>query len=104
MRAGFEAETQGGVRMGGAEFSGQPEHVVVRAANDPVTAHLGTARRREAHGDGGGVHVQADIKDGTVLRGNGPPQDLTGRGGRGDRASPWGATGALRLDSFGLAE
>ena len=39
---------------------GQLEHIVMGAADNPVAAHLGEVRRRQAHGDGIIIHVQAD--------------------------------------------
>lgn len=48
-------------RMGGLEFLGQAQHVVVLAADQPVAAHLARVRRGQAYGDGVGVDIQDDV-------------------------------------------
>ena len=50
--------------MGGLEFFGQLEHVIVFAADDPVAANLGRIGGREADGDRIVMHVQADEQNG----------------------------------------
>jgi hypothetical protein len=103
VRAGFITEPQFRGRLSGLEFLGEPQHVVVRAANHAVAAHLGRVGGREADGDGRGVHIQADKEHGIILRVSRSSQHFAGRAG-GDRARPWGAAGVLRLDSFGFTE
>ena len=73
--------------MGGREFFGQLEHVVMLAADDPITAHLGRVRRREAHRNGVVVHVQANEQDGAFGgRSQSPQADAGGRRGGGFEA------------------
>ena len=85
----------------------QLEHVVVLAANDPVTPHFRAVRRRERHGDGIVMHVQAEEQRGTGCR-RGPAQDAGSGGGRGRpggrRIERAGAARFLRLDGGGVSE
>ena len=46
--------------MGRLKFMGEFKHVVMLAADDPVTAHFGRIGRREAHRNGVVMHVQSD--------------------------------------------
>jgi hypothetical protein len=93
VRAGFVTKLQRHARMGGLEFLGQAEHVVVRAADQPVTAHLGRVARGQRDGDGIGVHIQADMEGRALAGGDDALDQRHGRRlGRND------ALGLLRLD------
>jgi hypothetical protein len=48
--------------MDGLQLFGQPQHVVVSAADQSVTLHLWGIRRCQAHGDGVSVDIQADVE------------------------------------------
>lgn len=66
MRSGFVSTAQFGARMRGLEFGEEFEHVVMGAADDPVTPNLGGVRRRETHGDGIGVNIKTGEQDAGV--------------------------------------
>src|ERR1035437_9096335 len=80
MRSGFITAAQFGARMGGLEFGEEFEHVVMRAADDPVTPDLGGVRRGQTHGDGIGVHIKTAEQDAAVGGGGGSSEDDGGGG------------------------
>src|ERR1035438_3032480 len=93
MRTGFVTTAQFGARMRGLQFGEEFKHVVMRAANDPVTPDLGGIRGRETHGDGVGVNVQPDEEDPPVGGCGWSPEKGAGGGGPrgGGRGGPgWG--------------
>ena len=66
MWSGFVTTAQFGAGMRGLKFGEEFEHVIMRAADDPVTADLGRIRRRQTHGDGIGVHIKTGEQDASV--------------------------------------
>jgi hypothetical protein len=77
--------------MSRRESFAQPEHVVMRAADDAVAAHLGGIGGRQGDGDGIIVHIQADEegRSGRGRTGLGEPR-WTGGFRRGFRLDGWG--------------
>ena len=102
VRTGLVPKLQPPARMGGSQFLGQAEHVIVCAADQSVAAHLGGVGGRQRHGDGLGVDIQADEQSGrTGGRGGGLERSGALRLERWDR---FGELGLLRLDGVGLTE
>jgi hypothetical protein len=52
--------------MGSLKFMGEFEHVLMFAADDPVTPHFNGIGRGQAHGDGVVMHVQANAQGGSA--------------------------------------
>jgi len=62
-RPGLVTELQGRAGLGGLELPGAPQHVLMRAAEDPVAPHLGGITGRDGKGDGVIVDIQAEEED-----------------------------------------
>ena len=84
--------------MRGLQFFGQPQHLLVRATDHSVTAHLAAVGGGEAHGDRIGMHIQADAQAGTKVAEDGSALHH-GAGG-----AAHSLRSGLRLDSFGVTE
>jgi hypothetical protein len=87
------------MRMGGLELFGQAQDVIVRAANDAVTADFDAVGGGNTHGDGIGVDIHADEQNEARVCGKRSAQ--SGRGGGGSCAR---RGEVLVLDSLGVAE
>src|SRR5262245_63324867 len=48
--------------MSGRQLFGQPEDLIMTAANETVTTHFGRIGRRQRDRDGVGVHVQTHVE------------------------------------------
>ena len=66
MRTGFVTTAQFGAWMRGLELGEEFEHVVMGAADDPVTADLDRIRWCQTDGDGIGVNIKTGEQDGGV--------------------------------------
>src|SRR5688572_29911708 len=87
-RTGFVAKAQLRAEMSGRESLDELEHVVVRATDEAVTAHLRGVTRRQGNGNGIVVHVQADEQDSGRWEGGGLSEDLCGTR-RSGGLGPW---------------
>ena len=75
-QTGFVTETQLNSGMSGGKFFDELEHVIMRAADQTVTAHFARIARSQGEGDGIVMHVQTDEQNSNRGPEGGSSEDL----------------------------